>query len=511
MFYIDTSFMKKKGLLIVVFVVLFQTFVPSFLYVEASNGDTKQPEACSWPTEMMSNYFNFQSEAISILLWSKVNERTLEVSLSNRGLFSQKVLSLSAIDLVASSFVTKVRSSFSNLLTSAVLILLVSASVVQSNVEWLAILYKDRPVVRDYKEMLDIETQLFDVAYFRSKQINLTRPLEWDMSTKLKKLIKEYQEIWLLDNGKELESNSSMVDVLLGLLSMNAAMKHFVMAGGNLWKSGLSSYNWCLWFFGVGEKCNEKTAVLKFNGEAITQLDEDYKKVRSFSACNSYANFFMNGIDNAVSSSKDSLNTSVQDVKDSMNRLWGALIGKNGTWNLIKGPCDGISDYEMAQLRAYRWSDWKCWEWINVSSVVSSVSSAYEKVKEYYNEKVAQRKQEDKIDDAASNVTKRGFNKYFSKGLTGSELEKKEKRYEMYLNGSEFNPAFSYELNSGFNNIFEETMDWYWQSLKSAIASDNSNFLPKGKWILDQIDTTMKNTKDLESVLQKIVGKQCSG
>ena len=92
---------------------------------------------------------------------------------------------------------------------------------------------------------------------------------------------------------------------------------------------------------------------------------------------------------------------------------------------------------------------------------MSSVSSAYEKVKEYYNEKVAQRKQEDKIDDATSNVTKRGFNKYFSKGLTGSELEKKEKRYEMYLNGSEFNPAFSYELNSGFNNIFEETMDWY--------------------------------------------------
>jgi hypothetical protein len=42
----------------------------------------------------------------------------------------------------------------------------------------LAILFKDRPAVRDYKEMLDIESQLFDFAYFRSKQINLTRPLE---------------------------------------------------------------------------------------------------------------------------------------------------------------------------------------------------------------------------------------------------------------------------------------------------------------------------------------------
>jgi hypothetical protein len=57
----------------------------------------------------------------------------------------------------------------------------------------LAILFKDRPIVRDYKQMLDIETTLFDVAFFRSKQIDLTRPFESDLLKELDVLIKKYQ------------------------------------------------------------------------------------------------------------------------------------------------------------------------------------------------------------------------------------------------------------------------------------------------------------------------------
>jgi hypothetical protein len=39
--------MKRKYLLIVVLVVLFQAFVPSFFRVEASGATTNQPEVCS--------------------------------------------------------------------------------------------------------------------------------------------------------------------------------------------------------------------------------------------------------------------------------------------------------------------------------------------------------------------------------------------------------------------------------------------------------------------------------
>ncbi len=487
--------------------MLFRAFAPSFLYVEASGTTTSQPKACSWPTEMMSNYFNFQYEVINVLIGSKVNERTLEVSFRNRSLFSKKVLGLfdlSAIDLVASSVISDVISSTSNLLTSTVLVLLVTASVVESNVEWFAILFNDRPVVRDYKEMLDIETQIFDVAYFRSKQINLLRPVEWNMLTEIKKVIKKYQEIWLLDIGVEPKGNISMADVLFDLLSMNAVMKSFI-AAGTIWE--LDSYNWCMWSTNR-DKCDKNNSILKFNQSAIEQLDKDYEEVRAFSACNPYSNFFKNSIGRAVDNGKDSVKVSVQDVKDSMNRLGNALIGKNGTWNLVKDPCDGISDYEMAQLRAYRWPNWTCWEWINLSSAISGVSSFLLKAKEYIRERKAQREVKEKQKEKKKNGKIEGFINDIQSKTTS---EKVSEWYKNYWSGTRYSPEFSVTLYSDFKDVYEETMVKYWQSLDNANNSNPSGLLPsKGKWILDQMDTIMESNGKLEEVLQKIVDKQCS-
>jgi hypothetical protein len=38
---------------------------------------------------------------------------------------------------------------------------------------------------------------------------------------------------------------------------------------------------------------------------------------------------------------------------------------------------------------------------------------------------------------------------------------KKQQRYKMYGSGTEYSPTFSMELNSKFEDIFDETMDWY--------------------------------------------------
>lgn len=504
--------MKRKYLLLVVIVILFQTCVPSFLYAKDSNeGKNKsQPEACSWPTEMMSNYFNFQYEVISLLFWSKLNERTLRVSFTE-GLFSKKILELSAIDVLASNLITNVISPVSNLLTSAVLILLASKSVVESNIEWFAILFKDRPVVRDFKEMLDIETQLFDVAYFRSKEMNITRPFEWswDFHKEFYKIIDKYEKNWLLEQRVVSESNIpsvSMVDILSDLLEMNAVMKRFIADGGT---GTLGGYNWCLWSSDFNN-CNENNSLLRFSQSAINQLDKDYKAVRSFSACNSYANFFRNSIGKTVDSSKESVKTSVQDVKDSMNRLWGALIGKNGTWNLVKGPCDGISDYEMAQLRAYWWPNWTCWEWVNLSSMVSGVSSFLSKTKEYFRQIKAKRKNKEKMKKEQEEERNKNLLK-----ITQSNATTSEKMFQWYKNfwsETKYNPEFSMKLYSGFVDIYEETIKEYWEALETATDSDTSVLLKsKGKWILDQMDTIMKNGGNLEKALQKIVDKQCSG
>lgn len=503
--------MKRKYLLIIVLVVLFQAIAPLFIRAEASDINTGQPEICSWPSEMMSNYFNFQKEAISILLETKVNERLLKVTFTSTGLFSKEVLGLSALDLVANGIVWNIRSSVSNLLTSSALLILVSASVVQSNVEWLAILFKDRPAVRDYKEMLDIETQLFDVAYFRSKQINLTRPLSWDLAGDLNKLIKKYQNVWLLGTGKILDGgSSSMADVLYDLLMMNAAMKHFIMVGGKLWKWGLSAYHWCLWTLDKN-KCDWENFVLKFSESAINQLSGDYRDVMWFFVCNSSANYFASSIDSAVSNGKDSVKNSIQDVKNSMNTLWGALVGK-GRWNFKNNRssmCEWISEYEMAQLRAYWWPNRTCWNWVNASLDLWDLSSALLEVQKFSREKKAKQALENgSIKSTSSNNRNRSIDKLSS--FTSTE-EKKQQWYNMFWSGSNYNPKFSSELNSGFENIFEEVIDQYWQSLNNASSSDISDLVIKGRWLLDQVNETMRKTDELKGVLQDIADRQCSG
>ena len=489
--------------------MLFRAFAPSFLYVEASGTTTSQPKVCSWPSEMMSNYFNFQKEAINLLLGTKVNERLLKVTFTSKGLFSKEVLGLSALDLIANGIIWNIRSSVSNLLTSAFLLLLVSSSVVQSNIEWLAILFKDRPAVRDYKEMLDIESQLFDVAYFRSKQINLTRPLEWSLAGDLDELIKRYQDLWLLEQGKPLDGgNSSMADVLSDLLIMNAAMKHFIMVGGKLWKSGLSAYYWCFWVFDKNN-CNKNIFVLKFSQNAVDQLGEDYRDVMGFSACNPSVNLFVSSIDGVVSNGKDSVKNSIQDVKNSMNTLWGALVGK-GRWdfkNNRSNMCEWMTEYEMAQLKAYWGPNRTCWKWVNASVDLWDFSSVLLEVQNFSREKKAKQDLEHRlIKDTRSE------NRSISKLLSfTSTSEKKQQWYNMFWSWSDYNPQFSPELNSGFENIFEEVIDQYWQSLDNASSSDIVDLIIKGGWLLNQVNETMRKTDELKDVLQDIADKQCSG
>ena len=497
--------MKKKSFVIVVIAILSQAFLPSFLYVKADDSVSKQPEVCSWPSEMMMNYFNFQAEARSILLGSDLKERLLNVSFGSWSLFTNKVLDLSAIDLIASSFMWKFRSSASNFLTSVVLSALVSASIMQEVTDF-AVLFEDRPVVREYKKMLDIDTQLFDVAYFNSKQINLTRPLEWNMWTNLGNLIKRYQEIWLLDSGWELKWGESMVDVIFDLLSMNAAMKHFIAWWGSSLQEekDLRDYNWC---FSYGSNdCNGSISILRFSQTAIEQLSSDYKWVRAFSACNSYVNYFVNSVNNTISNGKESVNSSIQDVKKSMNNLWGALVGK-WRWNFKNNRismCDWISDYEMAQLRAYRWPDRKCWERVNASF---DVNTAWLKVEEYSKEKFIQKDEKIDSDNQEKWQTLWASEVIWSKSTTS---ERAYLWYKIYWSGREYNSDFSSELNSNFAGVFEEVMTMYWQAQRDAISSDIPDLMYKWRWILDQIDTTIWNAKDLEDALQKIVKKQCS-
>lgn len=477
---------------------------------------------------MMWYYFDFQREAKQILLWSKVNSYRFSASFGSGWLFTNKVLNLkstTAIDLLASGIVWNSRSFVSNSITTSILFSLTTASVIQSNTEGLAILFQDRPIVRDYKEMLDIETELFNVAYFRSKDINLNLPFESDLLDNFDALIKKYQWLWLFETWTDLRKSETMSEIITELVEMNARMKEFILIGGNFWKNELRNYNWCMWNFVKCDAkywsntcCNRDIAILKFSDNAINQLYEDYKDVRSFGKCNSYAKFFKNRINKSIDNNKESVESSIDDINNSIKRLEWALIW---TYNTVKNATDktkhntnrcDMSDYEMAQLQWY-------WGWnrsCNEKLFNVNTSIGLQKAKDYTKEKWAQNEQKEKqkntIDKSANPDPKNYiiWDVVTKLNANSSTSQKENLRYKIYWK-SEYNTDFSNELHFNFSEIFGETMEQYSQTQENAIASDISDLLPKWKWILDQLDSTIKQANELEKNLKKIEDKQCSG
>ena len=476
-----------------VLVILFNTFLWNFAYVEAKSSSSGQPEVCNWPSEMMAHYFNFQREARELLKWSIVNAKRYATYRWEGGLFVNNVLTLSkvsTIDFLLTDIVWSAKSFVSNSITSFVLFLLASASVVQSNTEWFAILFKDRPIVRDYKETLEIETELFNVAYFRSKQINLTQPFESTMLQDFYVLIEKYQDLWLFQTGAVKLEWDSMADMITNLVAMNAVMKQFIMVGWKVGRNWLENYAMCA--SDIGSDCSGISSSLRFSSDAINQLDEAYKEVRKFSKCNSYANLFRGTLNKTIKNNSEMVKSSVDDVKAAVKRLWSALVGKNN-WEKKQNRCD-VSDYEMAQLQAYRGWTWECNTKLVDVDVNESLSAD---VRAYFNEIQAQRRQKQQQKTLLS-----------AAGGSSSNSVRWNESFDSY---------YLQDMDKEFENVFDTTLIEFWQAQENAKSSDMSALFGRGKWILDTIDSAIEESwewngnKWLKSNLQKIEDRQCTG
>ena len=525
----SSRWMRKKVVwLLVILVAFFNVFWVNVTYVEAARNTTTQPEVCNWPSEMMQTYFNFQHEIKSVLFWSQVDERRFYASAWEWWLFTRGSLKLpSVLDFVASNLVWNVKSSLSTAGTSIVLLLLTSASVFQSNTEWFAILFKDRPIVRDYKTMLDIETEWFDVAYFRSKQINLTLKLEWkEIYDNVNKVIEKYQWLWLLSKWGKLKWTESMADIIEEMIWMNTAMKHFILFWWSPWDRALRNYNWCFWNLSI-ENCKD-APVLKFNPKAIEQLKKDYSWLWTFGACNLYLSNFKSTISKSLDNNLDSVKIAFKDVKDAMKRLNSALI-----WDLANGKdnsktssrCD-ISDYELAQLKAYWGAEWECWKVIDVSAQIPSLQIL--KTSDYLRNRNSQNDQRKKssglMKKSARNllqdVDANQYEVLAGKKIFVDELmeiendgKREQKWKEKYWETTEYKPAYKTEyldtLAKNFVGNYEQVMGDYYQSQWNASSSDFADKMKKIRWLIDQVDAAMVAAKALNSELVNIADYQC--
>jgi hypothetical protein len=491
---------------------LFNILVSSFLEVEAKSNATQQPEVCSWPSEMMSQYFNFQNEARSIILWSDINERRFYASSWKWWLFTKWTLKLpSALDFVASNVWWNTKRGFSTTVTSVVLLLMVSKSVFQSNTEWLAILFKDRPIVRDYRQMLDIETQLFDMAYFLWREVKLTLPLDWDVFDRLNNLIKKYQKSGLFEERKiTLNNKWSMADILEELVSINTSMKHFILFLGKPWTKPLEKYNWCFWEQMPGN-CNENNAVLRFSEKAIKQLKEDYSGLWNFGACNLYASNFKSSISKWWNNNMTSVRAAFDDVEDAIDRLLSLFVGNSSKWTNKwnkKWRCN-LSDYEMAQLRAYWWPSRTCRDWLVDAQVYFS------KAVEFSSNKKAQREQSKKsVDllryslDTASNSIELVSSRL--KSLSSTRERGNEWFKSCGENCSSYNPEFRFDMNDKFKAINDELLEEFELSQNEAQFSDVTYELNKIRWLLVMVKACMDSAEILKNSLKAISDYQCS-
>ena len=193
---------KIYSYLSILAIVVYLSFSPFIHYTEAKN-PSEQPEVCQGPSKTMSLYFQFQKDVMSAILWSEINEKRFVTTKSDWWLFKENFLTLNkgninALNLIATSVRWNMQATESRITTLAVLLSLASLSVWQSNTEWLRILVKDRVIVREYKQMLNIETSLMELAYFLSQHVNLEREYDGTLVTNFKSVVKKYQAAWLL-------------------------------------------------------------------------------------------------------------------------------------------------------------------------------------------------------------------------------------------------------------------------------------------------------------------------
>jgi hypothetical protein len=185
---------KKLFCYMVIFMMLFQL---SFSSVQAATPVTSSPLVCGAPSPEMLQYQRFQSEMTTKLLGGNFGETLFKADWQIVGLFTSKTLQIpksenQAVDAILSSVWNSIRRLGQSSLTTFALLSLASVSVVTSNLEGLAILYQDRPIVREWRSVLQIESRIMQVTYFLGKTVNLFQPIK-DMSG-LRTIVLKYQD-----------------------------------------------------------------------------------------------------------------------------------------------------------------------------------------------------------------------------------------------------------------------------------------------------------------------------
>lgn len=216
----------------------------------------------------MTLYLDFQREVAALVQTHPFQTANATVSAGQGGIFTNDLLKLEELkefdDSLAGQalkifYTANVRSATA-LITSAFLFEFAGLSTLADNSVGLTILFQDRPIVRDWSKLLDVERNLNQTAYHLGQAGKIARTIS--DTTALKQLLKSYESKGLLKGTEGFASSLRYMDLLSTLASANIAMKNFL---------AYDITNSLKYFQDQG---------LSFNEKRIEKLQKDYHCIR---------------------------------------------------------------------------------------------------------------------------------------------------------------------------------------------------------------------------------------
>ena len=325
------------------------------------------PTICSAPPKEFGYYVDFTKEILQAMntiqwKWKDIWEYTYIW-----WLFTNKILVIPQENKnILEKMVAWMEESMSKKISTALGLANILSSLALTSykdVIWLAILFQARPIVRDWKTLLDLETNINEIIYELSLSAMANEQI-LDPSI-FQKIIDKYTQskplftIWSVSNGTKYKDITNM------LIRLNGAMKTFIPYGSI---SQFDEFNrW--WDDGI---------YLKFNTETIWEMKLAYSCGRWFSKCTSSWKDFVKNFKEILPSFLKWWKDAIKIIIDANKKLaesikWfaQAKLLKKSAWE------EYLSDTEIELLRdVYGINTKKLTEqeWISFRDLLSNIN-----------------------------------------------------------------------------------------------------------------------------------------
>ena len=318
-------------------------------YADEDKTCEDMPPVCTATPDHMSIYLEFQNEMASLLSTNKFKQVKESVSEWKWWLFTSKILTISGAESFNESLagktlrifdITATRSATS-LLTSLFLFELAAIWALADNTIWLTILFQDRPIVRDWTKLLDVEWWLSETAYNLWVVWDIWRKIE---DTKaLNDIIQKY--IWkgLFQEDAQFGGGVLYTEIILKLARLNSAVKRFVAYDS----------------IGLLENYNKEFPDLKINTKFISELHDEYKCARwtFWFKCSTARSSLKKNLQILTNNTNNKWKSSVKQIKDSYTELKWALWNWTELTDRFKWKDSTLTETERELLKSRYWLD----------------------------------------------------------------------------------------------------------------------------------------------------------